>query len=85
MTTGKSGIKEEMKCKREEESEVLRGASEGGREGVKAVFFKQIRFGEIGLSPPDSHDLHLSITGMQRQQQRPAAYNNAHLYNKNMS
>lgn len=36
---------------------------EGEREGVKAVFFKQIRFEEIGLSRQDSHDLHLSITG----------------------
>lgn len=29
---GQSGIKEEMKCKREEESEVLRGVRGGGRE-----------------------------------------------------
>lgn len=32
-------------------------------EGVKAVFFKQIRFEEIGLSGQESHDLHPSITG----------------------
>lgn len=84
--TGESGIKEEMKCKREEESEVLRGVREGRKgEGVKAVFFKQIRFGEIGLSLQDSHDLHLSITGTERQEQSPALYNTAHLYNKNIS
>lgn len=66
---------------REEESEVLRGVrGEEGRERVKAVFFKQIRFGEIGLSLQDSHDLHLSITGMERQKQSPAIYNHAHLY-----
>lgn len=33
---------------------------------VKAVFFKQIRFGEIGLSLQDSDDLHLSITWKER-------------------
>lgn len=34
MMTGKSGIKEEMKCKREEECKVLRGVGkEGEREG----------------------------------------------------
>lgn len=83
---GESGIKEEMKCKREEESEVLRGARERREgEGVKAVYFKQIRFGEIGLSLQDSRDLHLSITGMERQEQSPAIYNQAHLCNKNTS
>lgn len=33
--------------------------------GVKAAFFKQIRFGEIGLSLQDCDDLHLSITEAQ--------------------
>lgn len=75
--------KEELKCKREEESKVLRGVREGRKgEGVKAVFFKQIRFGEIGLSQQDSHDLHLSITGMERQEQSPPVYNHAHLCKK---
>lgn len=54
-------------------------------EGVKAVFFKQIRFGEIGLSLWDSHDLHLSITGMERQEQSPVIYNHTHLCNKNLN
>lgn len=84
--TGESAIKQELKCKREEESKVLRGVREGRKgEGVKAVFFKQIRFGEIGLSLQDSHDLHLSITGMERQEQSPPVYNHAHLCNKNVS
>lgn len=32
-------------------------------QSVRAAFFKQIRFGEIGLSLQDCDDLHLSITG----------------------
>lgn len=32
---GKSGIKEEIKCKREEECKVLRGVSKGGEDMVR--------------------------------------------------
>lgn len=60
----KKGIKEKEKCKS--------GVEANGKERrdeertVKAVFFKQIRFGEIGLSLQDSDDLHLSITWKER-------------------
>lgn len=81
---GESGIKEEMKCKRGRKRGA-EGSERAEAEGVKAVYFKQIRFGEIGLSLQDSRDLHLSITGMERQEQSPAIYNHAHLCYKNIS
>lgn len=46
------------------------------REAITAAFFKQIRFGEIGLSLQDCDDLHLSIT--EQRLSAPGEYNNAH-------
>ena len=45
-----------------EKSVEEKGKDDTSESSVKAAFFKQIRFGEIGLSVQDCDDLYLSIT-----------------------